>query len=234
VLNSTMGSSLPANAIPYIATYFNITDPTSKGLPISIYIVGYVVGPLLFGPLSESYGRKLIMTSTFFGFTAFTIGCAVAPNWTALVVFRFLTGAFAASPISIIGGMYADIYDNPVSRGRSIAVFVGATSVGPLASPMISGYITPAAGWRWTFWFAAIFAAVSWIPLLFLPETFAPILLASRAAKLRKSTGNQNIVAAVELEKNGFKQMATVTLTRPIRMLCFEFIVLFTCCKKLP
>lgn len=62
-----------------------------------------------------------------------------------------------------------------------------------------------------------------------LPETFGPILLAKRAAKLRKSTNNPNIFAPIELEKKGWKQMATVTLTRPLRMICFEFIVLATC-----
>jgi len=72
-------------------------------------------------------------------------------------------------------------------------------------------------------------AGASFIPLLFLPETFGPILLARRAKALRKSTGNDQIFARIELEKKGFKQMATVTLTRPLRMLCFEPIVSATC-----
>lgn len=67
------------------------------------------------------------------------------------------------------------------------------------------------------------------ISLFFLPETFAPVLLSRRAAALRKSTGNPNIFAPFELEKKGFKQMATVVLTRPLRMMCFELIVLATC-----
>jgi hypothetical protein len=62
-----------------------------------------------------------------------------------------------------------------------------------------------------------------------LPETYGPILLARRARKIREETGNQNIYAPIELEKKGWKQMATVTLTRPLRMLLFELIVLSTC-----
>jgi hypothetical protein len=65
--------------------------------------------------------------------------------------------------------------------------------------------------------------------LLFLQETYGPMLLAQRAAALRKSTGNPNIFAPFELEKKGFKQLATVTLTRPLRMICFELIVSATC-----
>jgi hypothetical protein len=68
------------------------------------------------------------------------------------------------------------------------------------------------------------------LPILFtLPETYGPILLARRARKIRAETGNPNIHAPIELEKKGWKQMATVTLTRPIRMFFFELIVLATC-----
>jgi hypothetical protein len=68
------------------------------------------------------------------------------------------------------------------------------------------------------------------IPIvLTLPETYGPILLARRAQKIRKETGNENIYAPIELEKKGWKQMLTVTLTRPIRMFIFELIVLATC-----
>lgn len=127
VINSTMGSSLPSNALPFIRAYFYITLSTAEILPISIYLVGYVVGPLLFGPLSEAYGRQVIMMSTFFAFTIFTMACALAPTWGGFLVFRFLTGVNASSPIAVIGGVYADLYDNPVTRGRAMAVFIGVS-----------------------------------------------------------------------------------------------------------
>ncbi|CZR69647.1 related to fluconazole resistance protein (FLU1) [Phialocephala subalpina] len=229
VINSTMGSSLPSNAIPIISKTFNLTSSYTEVLPISMYLVGYVLGPLLFGPLSESFGRKVIMMSTFFTFTIFTMACALAPNFPALLVFRVFTGVSASSPISVIGGVYADIYNDPVTRGRAMAVFMGGTCIGPLIAPLISGFVAPSLGWRWVFWIGLIVAGASWIPMLFLPETFGPTLLAKRAAKLRKTTGNPNIFAPFDLEKKGFKQLATVTLTRPLRMLFFELIVLATC-----
>lgn len=124
VVNSTLGSSLPSNAIPFISKEFNITSPTAQILPMSMYLFGYILGPLLFGPLSETYGRRSIMTSTFVLFTIFTMACAVAPNFTSLLIFRFITGVNASSPISVTGGIYADVYDDPVSRGRAMAVFM--------------------------------------------------------------------------------------------------------------
>lgn len=93
-------------------------------LPISLYLVGYASGPLLFGPLSEQVGRRVIMVSTFSMFTIFTLACALAPNWPSLLVFRWIVGVFASSSITIVGGLYADVYDDPVTRGRAMAIFM--------------------------------------------------------------------------------------------------------------
>jgi MFS family permease len=98
-----------------------------------------------------------------------------------------------------------------------------------MTAPLISGFIAPALSWRWVFWVGLIVAGASWVPLLWLPETYGPVLLSRRAARLRKTTQNPNIFAPFDLEKKGWKQMATVTLTRPLRMLIFELIVSATC-----
>lgn len=126
-MNSTLGSSLPSNAIPFIGSYFNITDQNQLILPISIYLCGYVLGPLAFGPLSEQYGRKVIMTSTFAGFSIFMLGSAVAPNFAGFLVFRLLGGVCASSPITVVGGIYADLYSDPVTRGRAMALYMVVT-----------------------------------------------------------------------------------------------------------
>ncbi|KAI9838123.1 MAG: hypothetical protein M1819_006279 [Sarea resinae] len=105
---------------------------------------------------------------------------------------------------------------------------MAATTFGPLLGPIISGFISVVT-WRWTFWVGLCVAGAAWIPLIFLPETFAPIILVKRARKLREETGNPNIFAPMELENNSLKQMLTVTLTRPVRMIFFEAIVGFTC-----
>ena len=135
-----MGSSLPSNAIPFISAHFHITSSAAEILPISIYLLGYVVGPLLFGPLSEAYGRQVILMSTFLGFTIFTMTCALAPDWSGLLVFRFLTGVHASSPISVIGGVYADLYDDPVTRGRAMAVYMGVSQTQDPQSLLILNY----------------------------------------------------------------------------------------------
>ncbi|KAL8688743.1 MAG: hypothetical protein Q9218_005419 [Villophora microphyllina] len=228
VVNSTLGSSLSSGATEYLAVYWNITSQAQLVLPISLFLVGYVFGPIVFAPLSETYGRRVVLVWTFVLFTIFTMACAVAPNWPFFLVFRLLCGITASSPIAVVGGLYADIYDDPIARGRALAFFMGATTCGPVLSPIISGFLSMAS-WRWTFYAELIIAGISLIFLFSMPETYGPTILKRRAQKLRRETGDPEIFAPIELEKKGARQLITVTLTRPIRMVLFESIVLFTC-----
>lgn len=97
-----------------------------------------------------------------------------------------------------------------------------------MLGPLISGFIS-LVNWRWTFWFGLIFAGVTLPLVAFMPETYAPILLKRKASAIRKETDNPHVLAAIELEKKGAKEMITRTLTRPIRMFIYEAIVFFTC-----
>ncbi|KAH8678236.1 major facilitator superfamily domain-containing protein [Xylariales sp. PMI_506] len=229
IVNSTMGSSLPSMAIPYITAEWGITSTEEHVLPISTYLIGYVMGPIIWGPLSEHFGRKNLTMMTCALFIAWTVGCALAPNWSALLVFRFLAGAVASSPIAIVAGFLADIYDDPVTRGRAFAWFMAMTVFGPLLAPIISGFCSTSIGWRWTFWVALIYAGFSVIPLIWLPETYAPVLLTRRAIKIRKQDPSAKVYSAAELEQRDMTQLMTRVLTRPIRMLISELIVTSTC-----
>ncbi|EPE05309.1 major facilitator superfamily transporter [Ophiostoma piceae UAMH 11346] len=230
IINSTMGSSLPSNAIPYMAEEWGVTSTSQKVLPMSTYLIGYIFGPLVWAPLSEQFGRQKLSWATFAFFIIWTMACALAPNWPAFLVFRLFCGTFASAPIAIVTGILADIFDNPVSRGRAMAFFMVMTLLGPLIAPIVSGYCSTTIGWRWTFWIGLIYAGASLIPLLiFLPETYGPILLRNRAIRMRKADPKLNIVAPHELEKKDLRELMTVVLTRPLRMILFEMIVTSVC-----
>ncbi|KAL0940345.1 Polyamine transporter 3 [Colletotrichum truncatum] len=231
VINSTLGSALPSNAIPFITSEWGITSPQQQVLPISVYLIGYVFGPVVWGPLSEHLGRRVLTIVTFIMFTIWTMACALAPNWPSLLFFRLFTGIFASSPIAIVTGILADIYGNPETRGRAMTAFMVMTTFGPLFAPIVSGFCSPTIGWRWTFWIALMYAGLTLLPVALLPETYAPILLTRRARKIRKSDPSlaSTVVAPRELESTDFKQLATVVLTRPVRMLLFEPIVSCSC-----
>ena len=226
-MNSTIASSLVSNAAPYISKYWSISSHYLLVLPTSMFLVGYVVGPIAWGPMSESYGRRPIMLSAFLLFTLSMLASALSPNFAALVVFRLLTGIAAACPIAVVGGTCADLFAQPEPRGRAMAFFMAATTWGPCGGPVISGFIS-VIDWRWSLWVGLIFAGVTWVPLLFVPETYGPMVLKRRAQRLRKQ-GRGDVVAPIELEKADLAHIVSVVLTRPIRMMCFEPLVLFTC-----
>jgi multidrug resistance protein len=228
VLNSTTGSGLAANAAPYIAKEWGISNRALLILPTSIYLVGYVVGPLLFGPLSETWGRKSIMVWAFLIFTLAMLASALAPNFASLVIFRLVAGMGAACALTVSGAVCADLHKNPQSRGRAMAVFMAVTTFGPTAGPIISGYLAPI-NWRWSFWTGLIMAGVSAMLLFTIPETYSPVILKRRAQNLRKETGRDNIRAPLELERSDLSHIVTVVLTRPVRMFFFEAIIFFSC-----
>ncbi|KUL85570.1 hypothetical protein ZTR_08051 [Talaromyces verruculosus] len=221
VLNSTIGSSLPSGATKYIAADFNVTDETKLVLPISLFLVGYVLGPLLYGPLSEQYGRRIPLLIGYGLFNIFVMACALAPSFNALLVFRLLNGMAASAPIAIITGTFSDVFDNPTVRGRTMAWYMSCTAVGPIISPFMSGFISTVS-WRWSFWLGLIIAGASFPLVIFYPETYGPVLLKRRARKLRKETGNKSIVAPMDLTPHDLRAVLTVTLTRPIRMIAKE------------
>lgn len=130
-----MGSALPSMAIPRIAASFDVASEEQHVLPISVYLIGYVFGPIIWGPLSEHFGRRDLSLATFACFTAFTMACALAPSWSALLVFRFFTGVFASSPIAIVAGILADIFGEPTTRGRAYALFMVVSSSSPVNNP---------------------------------------------------------------------------------------------------
>lgn len=228
VFNSTTGSSLGANIGTYIGREWNITNQNYFILPTSMYLVGYVLGPMIWGPLSEEYGRKYVMIIAFTIYTIFMLASALAPNFPALVIFRLIDGIAAASPITICGGTCADLFKGPEARGRAMAIFMAVTTFGPTAGPIISGYLSPVS-WRWSFWVGLIMAGVSFIPLVLVPETYGPQILKKRAKRLRKETGQDNIMAPKEMDKQDLSHIITVVLTRPVRMFLFEPLVFFTC-----
>ncbi|KAJ5555449.1 Major facilitator superfamily domain general substrate transporter [Penicillium sp. DV-2018c] len=224
VMNSSIGSSICSNAIPQIAEEFHITDETALVLPISIYVIGYVLGPLLWGPSSEYFGRKAPILVAYCLFMVFTLACAVADSYASLLVFRLFNGMVASAAIAIVGGLFADVHDDPMLRGRLMAYFMACTTFGPIIGPWVSGFVA-VVDWRWCFWIGLILSGASLPLVIFLPQTYAPVILKHRAHKLRKDTGDSSIVSPLDIESQNLRELFFVTISRPFRMIMHEYIV---------
>ncbi|KAK7748160.1 hypothetical protein SLS53_001415 [Cytospora paraplurivora] len=201
-INSTMGSSLPSNESSALQAYFGFPDGMQTVLPATMYLIGFVLGPLVFAPLSEQHGRRPILLGTLLLYLIFTMACALAPNWAAFLVFRFFCGTFAAPPMSVTGGSIADVYSDKVERGRANMLWSAATLVGPLGGPVISGY-TYQYSWRWGFWAAMMLSGICFVALFLQPETLATKILRDRAKKLNKEKGSEKYIAPADQHRLG-------------------------------
>ncbi|KAJ4982688.1 major facilitator superfamily transporter [Stagonosporopsis vannaccii] len=160
-------------------------------LGLSLFVLGLAIGPLLWGPLSELYGRQYVFICTYAMLTVFNIAVAVAPNGRSLVVFRFLAGAFGSSYQTNAGGVIADMFEAR-ERGLALTLFAAAPFLGPVIGPIVSGFVNQNLGWRWVQGVMAIFTGAAWVAgALFIPETYAPALLQRRAASLSRLKGMQ-------------------------------------------
>ncbi|POS73857.1 hypothetical protein DHEL01_v207750 [Diaporthe helianthi] len=203
---------------------FNVSEEIAL-LTITLFVVGFGVGPVIFAPLSEIYGRRIIYGSTLLIAVVFIIPCAVAKNIGTLLVCRAIDGIAFSAPMTLVGGTLADLWRNE-ERGVPMAAFSAAPFIGPAIGPLIGGYLSDATGWRWLYWIQLIFAFVVWVLITFtVPETYAPTILARRATKLRKETGSTEHVTEQDLDKRPLTERLTIFLIRPLQLLFGELIV---------
>ncbi|OOF98379.1 hypothetical protein ASPCADRAFT_164889 [Aspergillus carbonarius ITEM 5010] len=222
----TFASSVFSTATIVTAKEFDVSTEVMV-LATSLVVFGFAVGPLFWSPLSELYGRRIPLFSGYAIFAIFQIPVAVAHNVETILVCRFLIGIFGCSPLAVVGGALADFW-GPVDRAVAIAAFASATFVGPVLGPIVGGYLTDSyLGWRWTAWITLI-ASASFGLLAFciVPETYAPVILQKRAARLRKETGNSALYSLLDNNRPTMNDIVTKYLLRPIMMLFLEPILL--------
>jgi DHA1 family multidrug resistance protein-like MFS transporter len=136
----TFASSVFSTATIPTSQQFGVSTEVMT-LGTSLFVLGFAFGPLVWGPISELYGRKIPLFTGFFIFAIFNIPVAVARNLQTIFVCRFMGGLFGSAPLAVVGGALADIWD-PVNRGIAIAVFSGATFIGPVLGPILGGFVT--------------------------------------------------------------------------------------------
>lgn len=169
---------------------------------------------------------------------------AVGKDAQTVFICRFFSGFFGACPLTIVGAVFADMFSNR-QRGLAITVFSIAVFAGPLLAPFIGGFIVDSyLGWRWTEWITSFMGFLGLgLLLVFLEETYAPALLVSKAADLRRRTKNwyvclcsaarkqltsifpRGIHAKQEEIEIDLRELIEKNLSRPMRMLFTEPIV---------
>ncbi|CAG8195834.1 unnamed protein product [Penicillium nalgiovense] len=215
VVNATFASSSPSGCFGSISKEFDISTEVA-GLTITLFLLGYCAGPLIFAPLSEFYGRRWIFYISFAFYLAFNFLCAFAPNLGALLVGRFLAGTFVSAPLSNAPGVLADLWD-PLQRANAMAGFSAMVYVGPALGPVIAGFLELKKDWRWSFYVLLWLGGLTAILMLTIPETYAPTILYNKAKRIRRAKipAYENVKAEVEDSDRTLVGIYKVALTRP-------------------
>lgn len=220
-LVATLGSSIYTPSYPELMKIYGISS-TLALLPLSIYVLALAFGPLLGAPLSETYGRNFVYRTGPPIAIAFTLGGAFTKNFAAFVACRFFAGLFFSPALAIGAGTNADAF-RPHERAIPSVLYVIAPFLGSPLGPLIGGYVTVAKGWKWVQLTLVFFAVAGWAFMWLMTETHKPTRLRRRNRRL----GMPHPAPKGGTRAERIKFLVTVTLFRPIHMLCTEPIVAF-------
>ena len=215
------GSAIYTTSTLGVIDHFGVSHLDAT-LPLSLYVLAYGIGPLLFAPLSEipRVGRSPVYIITFFIFLILSIPTAAVNSFAGLLVLRFLQGFFGSPCLANGGATLQDMY-SLLKLPYALTLWVSAAYCGPSLGPLISGYAVQAKGWRWSLWEIVWIAAPVFIVMFILvPETSTPNILLRRAARLRKLTGDSRLRSQSEIDEKGLNPTSVLVnaLIKPIEI----------------
>ncbi|KAI1290541.1 MFS multidrug transporter-like protein [Xylaria venustula] len=224
----TFASAIYSAGTEEISEEFNVSPITATS-GTSLLVFGFAIGPLLWAPLSEVYGRKWTVLTPYLVSAALAFGTATAKDIQTVLITRFFAGAFGSGPISVTGGAIVDIW-RPPQLGLPLVCYGVTIAAAPTIGPIIGGaFIADGRGWRWTQYLTGILMAVQFVlGALFLDESHADIILTRKAQQLRRSTGNWALHSKWEESNPTFRDLCSTFLVRPFQLLLDPICLLLT------
>jgi len=171
--SSIMSTDLYAPSLPYLTEYFSTTPELVK-LTISLNLIIYGVAQLLFGPISDRFGRRPVFLSSIILFSIASIACGLAQSIEQLLIARLLQGFFAAAEAVICLAIFKDFFGER-EQVKAFAIYGMAIALTPAVAPLLGGYIHIYLGWQYNFFLTAavgIFTSVLIYKLI--PESSTP------------------------------------------------------------
>jgi DHA1 family bicyclomycin/chloramphenicol resistance-like MFS transporter len=145
-------------SLPTMMRHFR-SDAATVQLTVTLFLFGFACAQLVFGPLSDRYGRRraLIGGLSLYGLGA--LGCAIAPSAPVLVAARVVQGLGAGSGPAVGRAIVRDVYE-PARGARVLALMMMAQALTPILAPILGGYLQVWIGWRSVFVVQVAFAAL--------------------------------------------------------------------------
>jgi DHA1 family bicyclomycin/chloramphenicol resistance-like MFS transporter len=158
-------------SLPSIAQAFAV-GPAAAQTTLTSFMFGFSFGMLLYGPLSDTWGRRPVLLGGVTLFTLASIGCAVAWSIDVLVLVRFLQ-ALGAGAASVLARAIARDAHEPADAARVLSMVAIVTAIGPLIAPLVGGQVLLLGSWRAVFGFLTLFGVLCATLAFFrVPETW--------------------------------------------------------------
>ncbi|KAJ4297846.1 hypothetical protein N0V90_005742 [Kalmusia sp. IMI 367209] len=215
---SPMASSLCAPGTSQTLADYGVESKTVGTLMISIFILGYAVGPLFLAPLSEMYGRTIVINASSAFFNVFILGCSFAPNMGALIIMRLLAGIGGSACMTIVSAIIGDAF-RVHERAAVSAIVVGTPSLAPIIGPIAGGFISQYLGWRWAYWVLIMGSGpLNVVMFFFMKESNHPTILERKTRRLKKELGREDLHSHLEMRLPP-RQVLARSIVRPVKFL---------------
>jgi len=186
-------------SLPDIGRTLAVPD-SSVQLTLSFYLIGFAVGQVIYGPLSDRHGRRPILIGSLVVFAVASLVCIVAPTIEVLIAARFIQAVGGAGAAVLARSVVRDVYEG-VHVARELSRMAAVMALAPLIAPMIGGVLQTYFGWRSNF---VVLTGVGIVALalvaLMLQETLRarapePVSLPSILRSYRAFVGDKSFLA---------------------------------------
>ncbi|HEY0051943.1 MAG TPA: multidrug effflux MFS transporter, partial [Caulobacteraceae bacterium] len=157
-------------ALPQIARDLGSTAAAAQ-VTVAAFFVGLAVGQLIYGPMTDRFGRRGPLLAGIGLYLAASLACALAPTMEALIAARIVQALGGCAGVVVARAVVRDRFDHSESA-RIFSTLMLIMGVAPIVAPLLGGMLMGAAGWRWIFGVLVVFAALVGAAVIWgLPES---------------------------------------------------------------
>ena len=166
-----LSTDLYLPALPEMGNYFSASE-FLVGLTLTIFFFVFAVSMVLFGPLSDKYGRKPILIFGAAIYTVASFACAVSTNIYFLLAGRFFQAVGSGAVITVATALIKDCFRGQVMR-KILAITQALGVIAPMVAPLIGGILLTFTDWRGSFYLLTILGAINLIVAFLFCETLS-------------------------------------------------------------
>lgn len=170
---ASISTDLYLPALPAMGAAMGADQGTLE-LTISGYLLGFSIGQLFWGPLSDRFGRRVPLLAGLALFVAGSAGCALAIDPWTMVGWRLVQAVGASAGVVLARAMVRDLYDRNQSA-RVLSTLMTVMAIAPLVGPTVGGQILALSSWQAIFWTLVVIGSATSLAVLSLPETLAKV-----------------------------------------------------------